>query len=154
MFVTNFVLKVQVLFGLQFAYDIGATFVLDVASFAQSGIHGGYPWFDQYTGLSYNEMTLEYVMEQYKPTVVSVCPAYDALMQIADYDVAVCNTLYRLSSTGCCSYMYGTQDAAQHSTPQDCWFFDCTRGLSEHFQPIMVDKYRQVTYCNFSDSCI
>jgi hypothetical protein len=133
----------QVLFGLQFAYDIGATFVLDIQAIASAGVHGGYSWFDQYSGLSYNEMTLEYVTERYKPTVVQVCPAYDALKHIAKHGDAACNTLYILQSTGCCSYMHGTQDTMQLSTPQDCWFFDCTRGVSEHLQPIMIDKYEK-----------
>jgi hypothetical protein len=132
-----------VLFGLQFAYDINATFVLDIASIGSAGIHGGYSWFEQYSGISYNEITLERVMEQYKPTIISVCPAYDALKHIAKYGELACNTLYILESTGCCSYMHGTQDAAQHSKPQDCWFFDCTRGIYEHFQHIMIDKYQK-----------
>jgi hypothetical protein len=132
---------VQVQFGLQFAYDIKATFVLDVASFTKVGIHGGYSWFERYTGLSYNEMTLEFIVEQYKPTVVSVCPAYNALQHIAKHGDAACNTLYILQSTGCCSYMHGTQDGTPHSAHHDCWYFDCTRGVYEHFQPIMIQKY-------------
>jgi hypothetical protein len=132
-----------VLFGLQFAYDIGATFVLDIHAIASAGVHGSYPWFDQYSGLSHNELILEHVLEQYKPTVISVCPAYDALQHIAENGDAACNTLYILQSTGCCSYMHGTQDATERSAHKDCWYFDCARGLYEHFRPIMINKYQQ-----------
>jgi hypothetical protein len=129
------------LLGLQFAYDIGASFVLDIDGIASPGEHGGYPWFDQYTGLSYDELTLPYVLRRYNPTVVVTCPAYDALRHIAEFGDAACNTLYVMQGAGCCSYMHGTQDLTQNSTHQDCWYFDCTRGLLQHFQPIMIEKY-------------
>jgi hypothetical protein len=117
--------------------------VLDVANIGSVGIHGGYSWFEHYSGISYNEVTIEYVMKHYKPTIISICPAYDARVHIAKYGDVACNTLYVLESTGCCSYMHGTQDAIQHSTHHDCWFFDCTRGIYEHFQHIMIDKYQK-----------
>jgi hypothetical protein len=137
----------QILFGLQFAYDIGATFVLDVTGLQHNGEHGGYPWFDQYTGLSHNELTLEYVVQHFNPTIVVVCPAYDALQHIAVNGASACNTLYVLQGTDCCSHMHNSQstdDATHHSINHDCWFFECTRGLFEHFQAVMAEKYEIV----------
>jgi hypothetical protein len=116
--------------------------VLDLNSFKQSGIHGKYPWFDEYSGLSYNEMTLEYVTERYKPTVVTVCPASDALMHITKHGGAACNTLYILQSTGCCNYMHSLYDRSYADVPvKDCWAFECSRGIVEHFLPISSSKY-------------
>jgi hypothetical protein len=112
---------VQVLIGLQLAYDMNATFVLDVTALQFDGDHGTYPWFDEMTGISHNEYTIERVIAEYNPKIIDVCPT-----SAASAAVSQCNVLFYVTSYKCCGYMHSVTE--RHTKYHDCFTFECNKG--------------------------
>jgi hypothetical protein len=100
----------QVLLGLQLAYDMNAAFVLNMTALQSNGDHGSYPWFDKVTSISHNEYTLERVIAEYKPDIIDICPTAAASDTTA---MQQCNVLFNLTSYRCCSYMHS--DIERHT---------------------------------------
>jgi hypothetical protein len=125
----------QVLLGLQLAYDMNAAFVLNMTALQSNGDHGSYPWFDEMTGISYNEYTLERVIAGYSPEIIDVCPA-SAVSSVAV--TQQCNVLFNIMSYHCCSYMHS---GIEHDTKHDCFTFECHKGLLDMFRPLTLQKY-------------
>jgi hypothetical protein len=129
-----------VLFGLQFAYDIGATFVLDVPLLEYGGDHGSYIWANDMLGISIGEHTLANITQQYNLTTQILCPTSNALSTSTDH--TQCNILYRVESSSCCDYMHSThQQAPERRVQFDCFQFECNRGLLDVFRPLMMAKH-------------
>jgi hypothetical protein len=126
----------QVLIGLKIAYDMKATFVLDVAALQSNGDHGTYPWFDEMTGISYNEYTLQRVRADYNPEIINMCPTSAASTRTA---MQQCNVLFNITSYLCCSYMHSD---TEHHTKHDCFTFECNKGLLSTFRPLTLHKYK------------
>ncbi len=122
---------IQVLIGWQLAYDMNATFVLDTTALQSNGDHGAYPWFDEMTGISYNEHTLEEVIAKYNPDIRPVCPTSTATQQ--------CGVLFNVTNYKCCSYMHS--GSVRLSSEYDCFTFECLKGLLGTFRPLMLQKY-------------
>jgi hypothetical protein len=132
-----FILLLQVLFGMQFAYDIGATFVLDVPLLEYGGDHGSYTWANDMLGISIGEHTLANITQQYNLTTHLLCPTSNAIAVEAQ-----CNVLYRVESSSCCDYMHSTyQQRPERRVQYNCFTFECNRGLIEVFRPLMMAKY-------------
>jgi hypothetical protein len=126
----------QVLIGLQVAYEMNATFVLDSTALQSEGDHGTYPWFDEMTGISHHEYTLERAIAEYNPRIIDVCPTSAASTSTA---MQQCNLLFNITSYECCSYLHSV---IEHHTKHDCFTFECHKGLFSTFRPLMLQKYK------------
>jgi hypothetical protein len=130
-----------VLFGIQFAYDIGATFVLDLPSLEYGGDHGSYTWANSMLGISIGEHTLAEITQQYNLTTHLLCPTSNAVSTSAG-SLLQCNMLYRVESASCCDYMHSThQQVPERRVKYNCFRFECNRGLLEVYRPLMMAKY-------------
>jgi hypothetical protein len=126
----------QVLIGMQLAYDMNATFVLDLDALQSNGDHGTYPWFDGLTGISYNEHTVKRVIAGYNPEIIDVCPTSAASTSTAKQQ---CNVLFNFTSYHCCDYIY---TETEHHIQHNCFTFECNKGLLSTFRPLTLQKYK------------
>jgi hypothetical protein len=115
---------------------MNATFVLDLSALQTNGDHGTYPWFDEMTGISHNEYTLERVKTDYNPDILDICPASAATATIA---MPQCNMLFNVTGYKCCSYI---NSDSEHDMKHNCFIFECLKGLISTFRPLILSKYR------------